>query len=183
MVAADRRAHRADAVEHGGDAQHRLGARARRRSAWPSSATPVARADLVKRIEPWIEASKPGAVLFHPYISEAGERGPFVNSNARASFANLNFGAPVLRSHARRHRGLESRRAGLLRGDGRKLGRSAAHRRRRPLAGAALDPRGDAERAGAHRLPRGGGRGGRGDDRERARSAHTGTWTRRSRNG
>ena len=50
----------------------------------------VPRAELVKRTEPWIEASKPGAVLFHPYISEAGERGPFVNSNARASFANLN---------------------------------------------------------------------------------------------
>ena len=50
---------------------------------------PVSRSELVQRIEPWVEASKPGAVLFHPYISEAGERGPFVNGNARASFGNL----------------------------------------------------------------------------------------------
>ncbi|MEA2782970.1 MAG: hypothetical protein QOK29_4514 [Rhodospirillaceae bacterium] len=31
----------------------------------------------------------PGAALFHPYIHEAGERGPFVNAHARAQFTGL----------------------------------------------------------------------------------------------
>lgn len=34
-------------------------------------------------------SAEPGAALFHPYIHEAGERGPFVNSRARAQFAGL----------------------------------------------------------------------------------------------
>jgi erythritol kinase len=52
----------------------------------------VAADDLVERIEPWLAAAKPGAVLYHPYISEAGERGPFVNANARAGFIGLASG-------------------------------------------------------------------------------------------
>jgi erythritol kinase len=52
----------------------------------------VAFSDLVSRIEPWLAASKPGAVLYHPYISEAGERGPFINANARAGFVGLSSG-------------------------------------------------------------------------------------------
>ena len=47
-------------------------------------------AELVTRIETWLAASQPGALVYHPYISEAGERGPFVNSNARAGFVGLN---------------------------------------------------------------------------------------------
>ena len=47
-------------------------------------------ADLVKRIDGWMEKSTPGALVYHPYISEAGERGPFVDANARASFVGLN---------------------------------------------------------------------------------------------
>jgi len=31
----------------------------------------------------------PGAVLFHPFISESGERGPFVDPRARAGFLGL----------------------------------------------------------------------------------------------
>ena len=31
-------------------------------------------------------------MLYHPYISEAGERGPFVNANARAGFIGLSSG-------------------------------------------------------------------------------------------
>jgi erythritol kinase len=46
-------------------------------------------ADLVARIEGWLAASHPGALIYHPYISEAGERGPFVNSHARAGFIGL----------------------------------------------------------------------------------------------
>ncbi|OBZ96785.1 xylulose kinase [Pararhizobium polonicum] len=52
----------------------------------------VTQADLVGRVEGWLSASHPGALLYHPYISEAGERGPFVNANARAGFIGLNSG-------------------------------------------------------------------------------------------
>ena len=52
----------------------------------------VAFSDLVGHIEPWLAASRPGAVLYHPYISEAGERGPFVNANARAGFIGRSSG-------------------------------------------------------------------------------------------
>ncbi|WP_413991078.1 FGGY-family carbohydrate kinase [Labrys okinawensis] len=45
--------------------------------------------ELVGRIDAWLAASKPGQILYHPYISEAGERGPFVNSRARADFIGL----------------------------------------------------------------------------------------------
>ena len=52
----------------------------------------VTHAELVARMEGWLAASRPGAILYHPYISEAGERGPFVNSNARAGFVGLSTG-------------------------------------------------------------------------------------------
>ncbi len=51
---------------------------------------PPSKADLLARMEGWLAASKPAAMLYHPYISDAGERGPIVNSNARASFIGLN---------------------------------------------------------------------------------------------
>ncbi|GLS20867.1 carbohydrate kinase [Labrys miyagiensis] len=49
----------------------------------------VRQSELVGRIDAWLAASKPGQILYHPYISEAGERGPFVNSKARADFIGL----------------------------------------------------------------------------------------------
>ncbi|MEM9707390.1 MAG: FGGY-family carbohydrate kinase [Pseudomonadota bacterium] len=48
------------------------------------------RAELVGRIDGWLNASAPGSLMYHPYISEAGERGPFVNDSARASLIGLN---------------------------------------------------------------------------------------------
>jgi erythritol kinase len=48
--------------------------------------------ELVAKIDGWLAASSPGAILYHPYISEAGERGPFVNGNARAGFIGLSGG-------------------------------------------------------------------------------------------
>ncbi len=45
--------------------------------------------DFVKRIDGWLARSAPCSLLYHPYISEAGERGPFVNAAARANFAGL----------------------------------------------------------------------------------------------
>ncbi|MBV9655192.1 MAG: carbohydrate kinase [Acetobacteraceae bacterium] len=49
----------------------------------------IAHSELVSRIESWLAATRAGAVLYHPYISEAGERGPFVNAQARAGFIGL----------------------------------------------------------------------------------------------
>ncbi|MFP8964976.1 FGGY-family carbohydrate kinase [Pokkaliibacter sp. CJK22405] len=48
-------------------------------------------AALVKHIDRWLAASQPGTLLYHPYISEAGERGPFVNADARADFIGLKY--------------------------------------------------------------------------------------------
>ena len=45
--------------------------------------------DMIARVDQWFAASKPGNILYHPYISEAGERGPFVDARARANFTGL----------------------------------------------------------------------------------------------
>ncbi|MCH8465264.1 MAG: carbohydrate kinase [Roseinatronobacter sp.] len=46
-------------------------------------------AELIGRMDAWLAASTPGKLVYHPYISEAGERGPFVNATARASLIGL----------------------------------------------------------------------------------------------
>jgi erythritol kinase len=43
----------------------------------------------VKRIDGWLQQGRPGVQLYHPYISDGGERGPFINANARADFIGL----------------------------------------------------------------------------------------------
>ncbi len=43
-------------------------------------------------MEAWLAEAKETSLLFHPYISEAGERGPFVDAAARASFIGLETG-------------------------------------------------------------------------------------------
>ncbi|MGN6464844.1 MAG: FGGY-family carbohydrate kinase [Rhizobiaceae bacterium] len=48
--------------------------------------------NLVGHIEGWLAASRPGQIVYQPYISEAGERGPFVNADARAAFIGLSAG-------------------------------------------------------------------------------------------
>ena len=50
-------------------------------------------ADLFDGLDERILAARPARALYHPYISPAGERGPFVDSRARASFAGLDRGA------------------------------------------------------------------------------------------
>jgi len=47
------------------------------------------RADLLAGLDKRVLAARPGAALFHPYISAAGERGPFANPAARASLTGL----------------------------------------------------------------------------------------------
>jgi erythritol kinase len=49
----------------------------------------VSASDLVAHIEGWLAQSLPGQIVYHPYISDAGERGPFVDPNARAGFVGL----------------------------------------------------------------------------------------------
>lgn len=50
---------------------------------------PASHRDLVGQIERWLAATTPGQVVYMPYISEAGERGPFVSAKARAGFTGL----------------------------------------------------------------------------------------------
>ena len=47
------------------------------------------RSDLLGGIDDKVLAARPGAALYHPYISSAGERGPFTEPAARASFTGL----------------------------------------------------------------------------------------------
>ncbi|MEN3351783.1 MAG: hypothetical protein V7632_5418 [Bradyrhizobium sp.] len=47
------------------------------------------RADLLRRLDDQVLQAKPGEVLFHPFISDAGERGPFVSHEASAQFLGL----------------------------------------------------------------------------------------------
>jgi erythritol kinase (D-erythritol 1-phosphate-forming) len=49
----------------------------------------VTHRELVKHIDGWLTSSRAGQLVYLPYISEAGERGPFVDANARAAFVGL----------------------------------------------------------------------------------------------
>lgn len=45
---------------------------------------------LLTLIDGWVADTEPAALLYHPYISDAGERGPFIDHTARSSFIGLN---------------------------------------------------------------------------------------------
>ena len=47
------------------------------------------RKDLLEGLDERVGGAEPAQLLYHPYISEAGERGPFVDPSARASFIGL----------------------------------------------------------------------------------------------
>ena len=49
----------------------------------------VSRSALLKGMDERILATPSKSVVYHPYIFEAGERGPFLNTNARAQFTGL----------------------------------------------------------------------------------------------
>lgn len=53
---------------------------------------PVTHRDLVAHLDDWLAQARPGQIVYHPYISDAGERGPFVNAHARADFVGLSAG-------------------------------------------------------------------------------------------
>jgi erythritol kinase (D-erythritol 1-phosphate-forming) len=46
---------------------------------------------LLGMIDGWIAGAKPASLIYQPYISEAGERGPFIDGNARAGFIGLSM--------------------------------------------------------------------------------------------
>jgi erythritol kinase (D-erythritol 1-phosphate-forming) len=50
------------------------------------------RRDLLQGLDEKILRESPGRVMFHPYISQAGERGPFLEPSARATFTGLEQG-------------------------------------------------------------------------------------------
>ncbi|MGE0725202.1 MAG: FGGY family carbohydrate kinase [Alphaproteobacteria bacterium] len=50
------------------------------------------RRSLIERIDAIVASASPGAVLFHPYIADGGERGPFVDGAAHAGFYGLRSG-------------------------------------------------------------------------------------------
>jgi erythritol kinase len=54
-----------------------------------SFGNPVEPRSLLPRLEEWIGQGQPGRLIYQPYISEAGERGPFINGRARAGFIGL----------------------------------------------------------------------------------------------
>ncbi|MBD1148033.1 carbohydrate kinase [Pelagibacterales bacterium SAG-MED31] len=45
--------------------------------------------NFLNKIDSWIKNTEPQKLIYHPYISEAGERGPFINSEAQASLLGL----------------------------------------------------------------------------------------------
>lgn len=47
---------------------------------------------LLTLLDRWVEEAAPGSLLYQPYISLAGERGPFVDPHARAGFIGLATG-------------------------------------------------------------------------------------------
>jgi len=50
------------------------------------------KSELLGHVDQWLAEASDVPLLFHPYISEAGERGPFVDATARASFVGLSVG-------------------------------------------------------------------------------------------
>jgi erythritol kinase (D-erythritol 1-phosphate-forming) len=48
--------------------------------------------DLIARVDGWLAHTASAKLIYHPYISDAGERGPFVNNAARASLIGLQSG-------------------------------------------------------------------------------------------
>ena len=53
----------------------------------------TSRAALLPRLDAAVASVPPGTLLYHPYISRAGERGPFTDPAARAGFVGLDTGA------------------------------------------------------------------------------------------
>lgn len=53
------------------------------------------RADLIAGLDGRVLAARPAAALYHPYIDAGGERGPFTDAAARASFTGLDLSVGI----------------------------------------------------------------------------------------
>ena len=84
-----------------------------------------------------LEAEAGAALLYHPYIHEAGERGPFVDANARAQFTGLSTRTGFVDLVRAVYEGLALAARDCYAAMGHAAGRGAARRRRRALARAA----------------------------------------------
>ena len=135
---------RADAVEHGGDAQHRLAARlapARRaRARWASRVRP--RDDRAGRRLDARCSAQPAPALYHPYISR-GRRARAVRRCQRPGAVHRPVDAARLlpTSCARSIEGLAFAARDCYAAMGHVPRGDPPHRRRRALPGAAHDPR------------------------------------------
>ena len=87
------------------------------------------RGDLLKGLDERIMKAEPARAIYHPYISQAGERGPVMEPAARAMFTGLELGMGFPGPDAQRLRRPVLRLARLLFGDGRHPARGARHRR------------------------------------------------------
>ncbi len=45
----------------------------------------VSRENLLAHVENWMDQSDPASLIYHPHVSEAGERGPYIDKDARAN--------------------------------------------------------------------------------------------------
>jgi erythritol kinase (D-erythritol 1-phosphate-forming) len=45
--------------------------------------------EMIPLVDEWIASSRPASLLYQPFVSEAGERGPFIDANARAGFIGV----------------------------------------------------------------------------------------------
>ena len=158
-----RRGH--DAIEHGGDAQYRLAARHRARGRDVGPAPRSSRAALLKGMDARVLDAAPGSAIYHPYIFEAGERGPFLDPNARAHFSGLSTRTSLAGMMRAVYEGLAFAARDCYAASG------APPREVRLGGGAArstalrADSRLHAGRLGAYGQARGNRRRGRGDDR------------------
>ena len=114
--------------------------------------------------------ARPAAALYHPYIHEAGERGPFVDVNARAQFIGLSMRTSFLDLVRAVYEGLAFAARDCYGAMGHVPEEIRARRRRRALEVAQDHPRRGPGRAGARELAPGGRRrrrrhDGRGRDR------------------
>lgn len=54
-----------------------------------SAGHPTEPSDILRNFDALVADARPGAAIFHPYIAPTGERGPFSDPEARASFTGL----------------------------------------------------------------------------------------------
>ncbi|MEL6585760.1 MAG: FGGY-family carbohydrate kinase [Pseudomonadota bacterium] len=51
----------------------------------------ISRDDLLAHMETWMGDSDPARLIYHPHVSEAGERGPFIDKDARANLIGFSM--------------------------------------------------------------------------------------------